>query len=158
MKWGWLDFLVFLVSATLVVAFFLIVFGGSGAVDVSIGSGGASVTSRMAEIVTVKEQNRTERTRIEQREQTERWLATTKFLRWFAVAAAVTLIAYAVAAVAMKRAQQPAALPPAELMLWMQMQQLPGARVDVVDGEWAVVDDAKMEIVPWSTIKREAGY
>ena len=75
----------------------------------------------------------------EQREQTARVV----------VPVTVLIVGATVAAVAWSRRPHRPAAPPAQLVLYVASHYLPGqASVDQVNGEWAVVDHERREIVP----------
>ena len=139
--------LVTAVATVLVVVALATSFGG-----LSVGSSptgvDVSIESDFARVQMDAQRNQTERARIaaaadiaitEQREQTARVV----------VPATVLIVGATVAAVAWsKRPHRPAA-PPAQLVMYVASHYLPGqASVDQVNGEWAVVDHERREIVP----------
>ena len=109
---------------------------------------GVSIESDFARVQLDAQRNQTERARIaaaadiaitEQREQTARVV----------VPLALLTVGATVAAVAWSRRPHRPAAPPAQLVMYVASHYLPGqASVDQVNGEWAVVDHERREIVP----------
>jgi hypothetical protein len=139
--------LVTAVATVLVVVALATTFGGLAVTPSSAGYG-VSIESDFARVQMDAQRNETERARIaaaadvaitEQREQTARVV----------VPVTVLIVGATVAAVAWSRRPHRPAAPPAQLVLYVASHYLPGqASVDQVNGEWAVVDHERREIVP----------
>jgi len=139
--------LVTAVATVLVVVALATTFGGL-MVTPSPAGYGVSIESDWATVRMDAQRNETERARIaaaadiaitEQREQTARVV----------VPVTVLIVGATVAAVAWSRRPHRPAAPPAQLVLYVASHYLPGqASVDQVNGEWAVVDHERREIVP----------
>ena len=136
-----------LLLSTVIVVALATTFGGL-MVTPSPAGYGVSIESDFARVQLDAQRNQTERARIaaaadiaitEQREQTAR----------IVVPLALLTVGATVAAVAWSRRPHRPAAPPAQLVLYVASHYLPGqASVDQVNGEWAVVDHERREIVP----------
>ena len=97
-----------------------------------------------------RQAGQTERTRIEANR--DALLAESRERTTEAVApwAAGSLIAFAIAAVLIAWSKRPHRPVPQHVLMLAapELAQRPGARLEVVDGEWNVVDDARRELVP----------
>ena len=135
------------VATVFIVVALVTTFGGL-AVTPSPAGYGVSIESDFARVQMDAQRNQTERARIaaaadiaitEQREQTARVV----------VPLALLTVGATVAAVAWSRRPHRPAAPPAQLVMYVASHYLPGqASVVQVNGEWAVVDHERREIVP----------
>ena len=133
-----------LLLSTVIVVALAMSFGGLAVTPSPTGGYGVTIESDYAAVQAMRQRQETERARIAATVATEQQ-ATVRIV----VPLALLTVGATVAAVAWSRRPHRPAAPPAQLVMYVASHYLPGqASVDQVNGEWAVVDHERREIVP----------